>query len=209
MYDVAVIEDPAAAEASLDPVRARLLAELAEPGSATTLAAGSACPGRRSTTTCATLERHGLIELVEERRKGNVTERVHAGHRRVVRHLARRRSRRSSPIRRAHPTGCPRSGCWRWPPGSSATSARCSSARRRRASASPRSRSTARSASPGGRPGRVRRGAGARPSRALVGRYHDEDGRRGREHRVSSPSIRASRAAWPRPRPARHRRKES
>ena len=32
MLDVAVIEDPAAAEVSLDPVRARLLAELAEPG---------------------------------------------------------------------------------------------------------------------------------------------------------------------------------
>jgi hypothetical protein len=29
-YDVAVIEDPAAAEASLDPIRARRLAELAE-----------------------------------------------------------------------------------------------------------------------------------------------------------------------------------
>ena len=39
MYEVAVIEDPAAAEVSLDPVRARLLAELVEPGSATMLAA--------------------------------------------------------------------------------------------------------------------------------------------------------------------------
>ena len=35
MLDVAVIDDPAAAEASLDPMRARLLAALAEPGSAT------------------------------------------------------------------------------------------------------------------------------------------------------------------------------
>ena len=32
MLDVAVIDDPAAAEASLDPMRARLLAALAEPG---------------------------------------------------------------------------------------------------------------------------------------------------------------------------------
>jgi hypothetical protein len=32
MDDVAVIEDPAAAEVSLDPIRSRLLAELAEPG---------------------------------------------------------------------------------------------------------------------------------------------------------------------------------
>ena len=34
MLDVAVIGDPAAAEVSLDPVRARLLGELAEPASA-------------------------------------------------------------------------------------------------------------------------------------------------------------------------------
>jgi hypothetical protein len=39
MLDVAVIEDPAAAAATLDPLRARLLAELAEPGSASSLAA--------------------------------------------------------------------------------------------------------------------------------------------------------------------------
>ncbi|MFJ5841754.1 hypothetical protein ACIQGO_34280 [Streptomyces shenzhenensis] len=38
MLDVAVIEDPAAAEASLDPARSRILAALAEPGSAATLA---------------------------------------------------------------------------------------------------------------------------------------------------------------------------
>ena len=30
MHDATVIDDPAAAEASLDPIRARLLAELAE-----------------------------------------------------------------------------------------------------------------------------------------------------------------------------------
>ena len=39
MQDVQVIEDPAAAAVALDPVRARLLAELAEPGSAAALAA--------------------------------------------------------------------------------------------------------------------------------------------------------------------------
>ena len=38
VIDVAVIEDPEAAEVSLDPIRSRLLAELAEPGSATSLA---------------------------------------------------------------------------------------------------------------------------------------------------------------------------
>jgi len=76
MLDVAVIEDPAAAEVSLDPVRARLLAELAEPGSATMLAARVGLPRQNVNYHIRELERHGLVELVEERRKGNVTERL-------------------------------------------------------------------------------------------------------------------------------------
>ena len=76
MFDVAVIEDPAAAEVSLDPVRARLLAELSEPGSATTLAAKVGLPRQKVNYHLKSLERNGLVELVEERRKGNCTERV-------------------------------------------------------------------------------------------------------------------------------------
>ncbi|MEV1201479.1 ArsR/SmtB family transcription factor, partial [Microbispora rosea] len=76
MKDVAVIEDPAAAEASLDPMRARLLAELTEPSSATMLAAKVGLPRQKVNYHLKTLERHGLVELVEERRKGNVNERV-------------------------------------------------------------------------------------------------------------------------------------
>lgn len=76
MFEVAVIEDPAAAEASLDPVRARLLAELAVPGSATMLAAKVGLARQKVNYHLKALERHGLVELVEERRKGNVTERV-------------------------------------------------------------------------------------------------------------------------------------
>jgi DNA-binding transcriptional ArsR family regulator len=76
MFDVAVIEDPAAAEVSLDPTRSALLAELAEPGSATTLAARVGLPRQKVNYHLRALERHGLVELVEERRKGNVTERV-------------------------------------------------------------------------------------------------------------------------------------
>ena len=77
MHDVAVIEDPAAAEASLDPIRARLLAELAEPGSASTLAARvDGLTRQKANYHLRALERHGLVELVEERRKGNCTERV-------------------------------------------------------------------------------------------------------------------------------------
>jgi DNA-binding transcriptional ArsR family regulator len=76
MLDVDVIQDPAAAEASLDPMRARLLAELAEPGSATTLAARVGLTRQKANYHLRALERHGLVELVEERRKGNMTERV-------------------------------------------------------------------------------------------------------------------------------------
>jgi DNA-binding transcriptional ArsR family regulator len=76
MLDVEVIEDPAAAEVSLDPVRARLLAALAEPATATTLAARLGLPRQRVNYHVRALEEHGLVRLVEERRKGNVTERV-------------------------------------------------------------------------------------------------------------------------------------
>ena len=76
MLDIAVIDSPAAAEASLDPVRAQLLAELAQPTSATALAARLGVPRQKLNYHLRTLERHHLIELVEERKKGNVTERI-------------------------------------------------------------------------------------------------------------------------------------
>jgi DNA-binding transcriptional ArsR family regulator len=76
MLDVTVIENPAAAEASLDPVRSRLLAELSEPGSATSLATKIGLPRQQVNYHLRTLERHGLVELVAERRKGSMTERL-------------------------------------------------------------------------------------------------------------------------------------
>jgi DNA-binding transcriptional ArsR family regulator len=76
VIDLAVIDDPAAAEASLDPIRTRLLAELVEPGSATAVGARVGLPRQKVNYHLRTLERHGLVELVEERRKGNVMERV-------------------------------------------------------------------------------------------------------------------------------------
>jgi DNA-binding transcriptional ArsR family regulator len=76
MIDVAVIDDAAAAEASLDPIRTRLLAELVEPGSATAVAARVGMPRQKVNYHLRTLEQHGLVELVEERRKGNMVERV-------------------------------------------------------------------------------------------------------------------------------------
>jgi DNA-binding transcriptional ArsR family regulator len=76
MLEIAVIEDPAAAEASLDPVRTRILHELSRPGSATQVAVKVGLPRQKVNYHLKALERHGLVELVEERRKGNVTERV-------------------------------------------------------------------------------------------------------------------------------------
>jgi DNA-binding transcriptional ArsR family regulator len=76
MLDLAVIEDPEAAEVSLDPVRTRLLAELTEPASAAALAARVGLPRQNVNYHLRALEEHGLVELVEERKKGNMTERV-------------------------------------------------------------------------------------------------------------------------------------
>jgi DNA-binding transcriptional ArsR family regulator len=78
VLDIAVIEEPAAAEASLDPIRARILATLADPASATMLAAQMGLPRQKVNYHLKELERHGLVELAEERRKGNMTERVFA-----------------------------------------------------------------------------------------------------------------------------------
>ncbi|WP_250556551.1 ArsR/SmtB family transcription factor [Pseudonocardia lacus] len=71
-----VIEDEAAAAAALAPLRARLLGALREPGSATTLAAALGLSRQLVNHHLRALEAHGLVELVEERRKGNMTERV-------------------------------------------------------------------------------------------------------------------------------------
>ena len=76
MLDVAVIADPEAAEASLDPIRARLLAALATPASAAQLATQVGLSRQQANYHLRALERHGLVELVEERRKGNCTERL-------------------------------------------------------------------------------------------------------------------------------------
>jgi DNA-binding transcriptional ArsR family regulator len=61
---------------SLDPVRSRLLAELSEPSSATALAQRVGLPRQKVNYHLRALEKHGLVELVEERRKGNCTERI-------------------------------------------------------------------------------------------------------------------------------------
>jgi DNA-binding transcriptional ArsR family regulator len=76
MLDIAVIDKPSAAAVTLEPIRARLLHELAEPASASTLAAQLGLSRQKVNYYLRDLEKHGLVELVEERRKGNMTERV-------------------------------------------------------------------------------------------------------------------------------------
>jgi len=76
VLDVDVIDDPAAAVVALDPVRARLLAELGEPGSASTLARKVGLARQKVNYHLRALEGHGLVELVEERPRRGLTERV-------------------------------------------------------------------------------------------------------------------------------------
>lgn len=76
MKELAVIDSPAAAEASLDPIRSMLLAELREPASASMLARKLGLARQKVNYHLKTLEQYGLAELVEERRKGNVNERI-------------------------------------------------------------------------------------------------------------------------------------
>src|SRR5690349_10282046 len=76
MQDVEVIEDAEAAAAALDPVRARLLAELAVPASAAGLAARVGIARQKVNYHLKALEAHGLVGLTEERRHGGLTERV-------------------------------------------------------------------------------------------------------------------------------------
>jgi DNA-binding transcriptional ArsR family regulator len=75
MVDVEVIDDPAAAVVALEPVRARLLAELATPGSAAMLAERVGLARQKVNYHLRTLEAHGLVRVAEERRWGGLTER--------------------------------------------------------------------------------------------------------------------------------------
>lgn len=76
MQDVEVIENAAVAAVALDPVRARLLSELAVPASAAGLAARVGITRQKVNYHLNALETHGLVKLTEERRHGGITERV-------------------------------------------------------------------------------------------------------------------------------------
>ncbi|MGH3997499.1 MAG: helix-turn-helix domain-containing protein, partial [Pseudonocardiaceae bacterium] len=75
-YSVEVIDDPATAVAALDPMRARLLAELAEPASAAAVAARIGTTRQRVNYHLRALEDRGLVAPAGERRHGGLIERL-------------------------------------------------------------------------------------------------------------------------------------
>ena len=75
MLDIQVIDDPAAATVALEPVRSRLLFELAAPASAATLATRVGLARQKVNYHLHALEAHGLVRLAEERKWGGLTER--------------------------------------------------------------------------------------------------------------------------------------
>jgi DNA-binding transcriptional ArsR family regulator len=73
---ISVVREPGAASTLLDPVRLDLMERLREPGSAASLARDLKLPRQRLNYHLHELEKHGLIEFVEERKRGNCTERI-------------------------------------------------------------------------------------------------------------------------------------
>jgi DNA-binding transcriptional ArsR family regulator len=76
MLDIQVIDDPSAATVALEPIRSRLLSELAAPASAATLATRVGVARQKVNYHLRALEAHGLVQLAEERRWGGLTERM-------------------------------------------------------------------------------------------------------------------------------------
>ncbi len=76
MLDIQVIDDPAAATVALEPIRSRLLSELAAPASAATLATRVGLARQKVNYHLRALEAHGLVQLAQERKWGGLTERL-------------------------------------------------------------------------------------------------------------------------------------
>jgi DNA-binding transcriptional ArsR family regulator len=75
MLAVEVIDDPGAAAVALDPVRSRLLSELAEPASAAALATRLGIPRQKINYHLRALESFDLVRVAEKRQWGGLTER--------------------------------------------------------------------------------------------------------------------------------------
>lgn len=76
MLDLQVIDDPAAAAVALEPVRSRLLAELAQPASAASLASRVGLARQKVNYHLRALETYGLVQVAETRQWGGITERL-------------------------------------------------------------------------------------------------------------------------------------
>lgn len=76
MLDLQVLDDPAVATVAMEPTRSRLLAELAAPASAATLATRVGLTRQKVNYHLHALEAHGLVELAGERKWGGLTERL-------------------------------------------------------------------------------------------------------------------------------------
>ena len=74
--ELAVIDDPAVAAALVDPKRSQVLAALAEPGSATTVAAALGLTRQQVNYHLRALEVQGLVVQVDTRQRRGLTERV-------------------------------------------------------------------------------------------------------------------------------------
>lgn len=76
MEDILVLDEPAAVEVALDPIRASVLEALGEPGSAATVAAAVGLTRQKVNYHLKMLEAHGLVEPAETRTWGGITERI-------------------------------------------------------------------------------------------------------------------------------------
>lgn len=75
MLELEVLDDPARATLALDPVKGRILAALTEAGSAASIAGHVGLTRQKVNYHLRALEAHGLVEPVEERQWGGLTER--------------------------------------------------------------------------------------------------------------------------------------
>jgi DNA-binding transcriptional ArsR family regulator len=75
MLDIGVIEGAMAATLALDPIKARILSHLSEPQSAGSLAGPLGLARQKINYHLRALEQHGLVESVDERQWGGLTER--------------------------------------------------------------------------------------------------------------------------------------
>lgn len=76
MLEIQVIDDPLAATVALEPIRSRILSHMAAPASAATLATKVGLARQKVNYHLHALQKHGLVQMAEERKWGGLTERL-------------------------------------------------------------------------------------------------------------------------------------